>query len=156
MRGDVGNFSHVLNLIERIRPTTVYHLGGMLSAPSDDDPAGSFQANAAGTFHVLEAAKLFGVSQVIFASTGGTYGDDIEEDIIDDVTLQRPQLFYGATKLFGELAGRFYGRKYGLDFRAMTFTLFAPKRCEERQQSMAVFPTPITSTFSPTESTCPK
>jgi GDP-D-mannose dehydratase len=31
-RGDVGNFSHVLNAVKRTKPQTIYHLGGMLSA----------------------------------------------------------------------------------------------------------------------------
>jgi threonine 3-dehydrogenase len=41
--------------------------------------------------------------------------------VITDYTLQRPELFYGATKLFGELMGRFYRRKYGLDFRGLRY-----------------------------------
>ena len=33
--------------------------------------------------------------------------------------------------------------------RAMTFTFFAPSRSDVRQQSIAVLPTPMISTFSP-------
>ena len=46
--------------------------------------------------------------------------------------------------------------KWGLVLRAMTLTSLAPRRCAVRQQSMAVFPTPITSTRSPQVSMCPK
>lgn len=121
VRGDLGNFSHVLSLVEKTRPRVIYHLGGMLSTPSDADPAAALQANALGTFHVLEAARLFGVSQVLFASSIGTYGLDIAGETIDDLTIQRPELFYGATKLFAEHMGLFYRRKYGLDFRGIRF-----------------------------------
>jgi nucleoside-diphosphate-sugar epimerase len=121
MRGDLGNFSHVLNAVKRTKPQTIYHLGGMLSLPSEADPWAAMRANALGTFHVLEAARLFDVAQVIFASTIGTYGLDITGDSIDDYTLQRPRLFYGATKVFGELMGRFYQRKYRLDFRGVRY-----------------------------------
>ncbi|NKB70528.1 MAG: NAD-dependent epimerase/dehydratase family protein [Candidatus Latescibacteria bacterium] len=69
--GDLGNFSHVLEAVQRARPRTIYHLGGMLSLPSEDDPPAAFRANAMGTFHVLEAARLLGVEQVVFASTIG-------------------------------------------------------------------------------------
>jgi threonine 3-dehydrogenase len=120
-RGDVGNFSHVLNVVKRTKPQTIYHLGGMLSVPSDADPWAALSANAIGTFHVLEAARLFEVPQVIFASSVGTYGLDMAQDTIDDYTLQRPQYFYGVTKLFGELTGRFFQRKYGLDFRGVRY-----------------------------------
>ncbi len=40
--------------------------------------------------------------------------------------------------------------------RAMTLTSFAPSRSEVRQQSMAVLPTPMISTFSPMASVWPK
>ncbi len=40
--------------------------------------------------------------------------------------------------------------------RAITFTCFAPRRSEVRQQSMAVLPTPMISTRSPILSRWPK
>jgi nucleoside-diphosphate-sugar epimerase len=89
--------------------------------PSEADPAAAFQTNAAGTFHVLEAARLFEVSRVIFASSMATYGLDIHDEMIRDATIQRPQLFYGATKVFGEHMGLFYRRKYKLDFRGLRY-----------------------------------
>jgi threonine 3-dehydrogenase len=121
VRGDLGNFSHVLDVVKASRPKVIYHLGGMLSAPSDADPPASLRANAMGTFHVLEAARLFDVPQVLFSSTLGTYGLDNRAEIIDDYTLQRPLLFYGATKVFCEHMGLFYKRKYGLDFRGIRY-----------------------------------
>jgi len=119
--GDLGNFSHVLDVVKQARPRAIYHLGSMLSVPSDADPAAAIRANALGTYHVLEAARLFEVPQVLFSSTIGTYGLGIQEAVIDDYTLQRPQLFYGATKVFAEHLGLFYRRKYGLDFRAVRY-----------------------------------
>lgn len=121
IRGDLGNFSHVLNVVKTFRPRVIYHIGGMLSVPSDADPAASFRSNAMGTYHVLESAKLFDVTQVLFSSTLATFGLDIEADMIDDFTLQRPSLFYGATKVFGEHMGLFYKRKYNLDFRSVRY-----------------------------------
>lgn len=121
VRGDLGNFSHVLTVVKACRPKVIYHLGGMLSAPSEADPPASFRANAMGTFHVLEAARLFDVPQVVFSSTLGTYGSDNRAGVIDDYTLQRPLLFYGATKVFCEHMGLFYKRKYGLDFRGIRY-----------------------------------
>ena len=121
IRGDLGNFSHVLHAVKQARPKEIYHLGAMLSVPSEADPAAAFQTNAAGTFYVLEAARLFEVPRVIFASSGGTYGLDIADDMIRDTTIQRPQIFYGATKVFGEHMGLFYRRKYKLDFRGLRY-----------------------------------
>ena len=80
IRGDLSNFSHVLNAVQQAEPRTIYHLGSMLSVPSDADPSAAFRANAQGTFHVLEAARLLGVAQVLFSSTIATYGFDIREE----------------------------------------------------------------------------
>ena len=77
VRGDLGNFSDVLDAVKASKPDVIYHLGGMLSVPSDAHPSAAMRANALGTFHVLEAARLFGVRQVLFSSSIGTYGMDI-------------------------------------------------------------------------------
>ncbi|MFP6746464.1 MAG: NAD-dependent epimerase/dehydratase family protein [Alphaproteobacteria bacterium] len=119
--GDVGNFSHVLDVVKTTRSEVIYHLGAMLSVPSDADPASAIQTNAMGTFYVLEAARLFDVRQVIFSSSIGSYGRDIEGETLTDTTLQRPVLFYGATKAFGEHMGLVFKRKYGLDFRGIRY-----------------------------------
>jgi len=121
VRGDLGNFSHILNAVQRAKPSVIFHLGSMTSVPSDEDPAVAMQTNVLGTFHVLEAARLYEVPQVLFSSSIGTYGLDIKGNVIDDYTLQRPESFYGANKLFCEHMGLFYRRKYGLDFRGVRY-----------------------------------
>jgi nucleoside-diphosphate-sugar epimerase len=121
IRGDLANFSHVLEAVSGARPSVIYHLGAMLSIPANNDPPSAFHANAGGMFHVLEAARLMDVPRVRFTSTTATFGLDLEGKAIGDDTLQRPTTLYGTTKLFGELLGRFYGTRYGLDFRAVRF-----------------------------------
>ena len=121
IRGDLGEFSHVLDAVKKVRPRIIYHLGAMLSMPSEIDPSSAFRTNAMGTHHVLEAARLFEVEQVLFPGTLWTYGSDTQGKTIDDHTLQRPTLFYGATKVFGEHMGIFYKRRYGLDFRGIRY-----------------------------------
>jgi threonine 3-dehydrogenase len=121
VQGDLSIFSHVLEAVRNWRPEIIYHLGAMLTVPSNADPASSFQTNVAGTFHVLEAARLFDVRQVLFASSIGSYGLDIKGEVIDDFTLQRPSSMYGVSKVFGENLGRYYRLRYGLDFRGLRF-----------------------------------
>jgi nucleoside-diphosphate-sugar epimerase len=121
IRGDLGTFSHVLEAVKIARPRTIFHLGAMLSIPANEDPPAAFSANVQGTFHLLEAARLLEVERLRFTSTMATYGMDIEGPSIGDRTLQRPTTLYGTTKVFGELMGRFYGSRYGIDFRAVRF-----------------------------------
>lgn len=119
--GDLGTFSHVMEAVARCRPRVIFHLGAMLTALADADPPAAFYTNVAGTFHVLEAARLFGVEQVLFTSSIGSYGLDVQGDVADDYTIQRPVSMYGTSKLFGESLGRYYRERYGLDFRCLRF-----------------------------------
>jgi threonine 3-dehydrogenase len=121
IQGDLGNYSHVLQAVKESSPSAIFHLGAMLSIPANADPPAAFSTNVEGFFHVLEAARLVGAARVIFTSTTATYGIDIAGKVINDSTLQRPTTLYGTTKVFGELLGRFYRTRYGVDFRAVRF-----------------------------------
>ena len=121
VKGDVGNSSHVFEAVKNFSPDTIFHLAAILSKPSNDDPALAFHVNAQGTFNVLEAARIFGVPQVVFSSSINVYNLDLDTDVIDDRTLQRPIMFYGATKVFGENLGNYYRITHGTDFRGIRF-----------------------------------
>ncbi len=119
-RADISCFSDVLRLVQTHKPETVYHLGAMLGPACDDNPAAGIQANAIGTYHILEASKLFGVRQVIFASSMSVFsGAYSTEPVIHDFSVTRPDFIYGAAKLFSENVGLFYKRRYGLDYRGI-------------------------------------
>jgi len=78
--------------------------------------------NVDGFMNLLEIARQHNVSQVLFSSSLGTYGLDLRDDeTLTEATLQRSFSFYGITKLFAEGAGRFYERKYGLDYRGIRY-----------------------------------
>jgi threonine 3-dehydrogenase len=122
VRGDLGNFSEVLNVVKDNKIDAIYHMGSLLSYVSELNPWSSFRANVMGTYHVLEAARLFGVPKMMFTSTLGTFGLGVKE-VIDDWTIQRPLGLYGCGKLYGEGLGRWYGNKFGIDFRAVRYAL---------------------------------
>jgi threonine 3-dehydrogenase len=125
--GDLGVFSHVLETVGKHRPRIIYHLGAMLTAMTDADPPAGYQTNVAGTFHVLEAARIFDVEQVLFASSIGSYGLDVKGGFADDYTIQRPVSMYGTSKLFGESLGRYYRERYDMDFRCIRYPgVFGP------------------------------
>ena len=120
VRGDLSVYSDVLNVVRDNQITEIYHLGSMLTGVAEENPWGAFHANVIGTYNVLEAARLFGVEKLMFTSTLGTFGMGFG-DVIDDDTLQRPITMYGCGKLYGEGLGRFYKKKFGLDFRSVRF-----------------------------------
>ena len=107
VRGNLGIWPEVLNVVKNNGITHIYHMGAMLTSVSEDNPWASFQSNVVGTTNILEAARLFGVEQVMFTSSIGTFGV-IEGDSLSDMTLQRPGSFYGIGKLYCEGLGREY------------------------------------------------
>ena len=120
VRGDLKVWPEVMNVVKENNVEDIFHLGAMLSVPSEYNPWGSFQTNVAGMMNVLEAARLFGVKRVVFPSSIASYGLDTGE-VITDETLQRPITMYGISKVYGELLGRFYRRKFNLDFRCLRY-----------------------------------
>ena len=117
--GDITDWPQVLNVFTKHKLDCVFHLAAMLSLPSEANPWAAFQVNVVGTRNMLEAVRLFGPNKLIMASTTATFGLDIENPEITDTTLQRPTTMYGSTKVFGELLGRFYRKKFGTDFRSV-------------------------------------
>ncbi len=119
-RADIGDFTDVLRLVEKHRPSTIYHIGAMLAPACDNNPEAGIRANAIGTYHVLEAARLFGVRQVIFASSLSVFSPTFAPTpTIDDCSVTRPETVYGAAKLFSENLGLCYRRLHGLDYRGL-------------------------------------
>ena len=102
----------------------VLHLAG--ETKNDDNWDDHFQVTAGGTINVLRASAEAGVKRVVFMSTGSTmcgwewddrlpYGrlaagqrDLPPWDLLDYRTPPRPDSPYGAAKLFGEAAARWF------------------------------------------------
>jgi threonine 3-dehydrogenase len=119
VQGDLGNFSHVLNAFKDKHITHIYHTGAVLARDSEANPWGAFQTNIVGTYNVLEAARLHGVERFLYTGSIGTFFDTEIPPVLTDTTLQRPREMYGLTKLFGELYGSYYYKKFSLDFRSL-------------------------------------
>lgn len=118
-RGSLNNISTIINCIQEYGINRIFHLGGMLSMPSEENPWEAFDANVIGTYNILEAARINDVEQVIYGSTVATFSKDVQTQYIDDTTVQRPTSMYGTTKVCGELLGLYYSRRFGLDFRGV-------------------------------------
>jgi threonine 3-dehydrogenase len=120
IKGNISDWPEVLNIIRDGNVEHVFHLAAMLSAQCEANPWAALQVNGLGIYHVLEASRLFGVKKVVFTSSMGAYGV-VPEGIVNDETVQRPQIMYGVTKVFGELLGLYYHRRFGIDFRGIRF-----------------------------------
>jgi threonine 3-dehydrogenase len=119
-RGSITDPSEVMDCVREFRPEVVYHFAALLSATGENHPHRAWSVNLEGTRNLLEAARLFGVRQVMFASTIAVFGPGLPDPVPNVVPLQ-PTTMYGITKVAGEMLGAYYDRKWGLDFRGVRF-----------------------------------
>ncbi len=117
---DVTDAAAVDAVIADERPDTVFHLAAILSASGERTPAQAYAVNQTGTWNLLEACRIHGVTRFIFTSTIAVYGPGLPDPCPDDVPLH-PTTMYGVTKASGELLCEYYWKKHGLDCRGVRF-----------------------------------
>ncbi len=129
--GDITNWVHVVEAVKKYNIDCIYHLAALRTKKCNDSPAAGFEVNIGGTINVLEAARILGVSDVIFTSSGATYGmiTPPPKKVYND-TLQKPDNMYSTTKLCCERLGEQYHRQYGVNFRAIRFAIVVGATCE--------------------------
>ena len=127
--GDLRNADLLAELVKDM--DVIVHLAGQVAVTSSvTNPREDFEANALGTFNVLEAARLSERNPIfIYASTNKVYGgmEDVEiveeatrwryKDLIEGCPETQPLDFhspYGVSKGAGDQYTRDYSRIYGL------------------------------------------
>ena len=134
-----ATFTDRTKLVETIRQfdiDTLFHLGGMLSVPSEHEPERALEINALGTYEVLEAAQATKLNRLIYTSSIAVYGLDLPDAPVDDRCLQRPTSIYGICKSFGEQMGLYYARRHGLDFRGVRIPSVVAPGCRIAHMSI--------------------
>lgn len=135
VQGDLSLLPHVLSVFDVYEPTSVYHLGALLSAGAETNPTMGFQVDLVGSWNVLEAARLYfhthgkhrNLSEplkVIFPSTIASFGSFIAPGAkVKNEDIQMPTTMYGVSKVAVERLGEYYAsaKRKWVDFRAVRF-----------------------------------
>ena len=128
--GDIRNESQISKLISTHKPDIIYHFASLLSGSSENDLFTAWEINATASLQLMKLAIKHNVESFFFASTGATYGPDLEDPLPEGVA-QWPQTMYGVTKVAVERLGVYLKVKHGWDFRCLRFPLvispFAPQ-----------------------------
>jgi nucleoside-diphosphate-sugar epimerase len=98
---------------------TVYHMASILSAVGELNPQLCYEVNAHGLYNVLEVARRHKLERLVFPSSIAVFGAGVPRDNSPNDAVLLPTTMYGVTKVFGELLGAYYFRKFGVDFRCV-------------------------------------
>jgi uronate dehydrogenase len=90
---------------------TILHFGGISVDRPFEEVIGP---NLRGLYHVYEAARREGV-RVVFASSNHAVGFQERATVLDSDCAFRPDSYYGLSKAYGELMGRLYWDKHGVE-----------------------------------------
>ncbi len=90
---------------------TILHFGGVSTDRPFEEVMGP---NLMGLYHIYEAARRE-KARVVFASSNHSIGFHERDTVLDAESAFRPDSFYGLSKAFGELMGRMYWDKHGVE-----------------------------------------
>ncbi len=122
VQGDISNPELLNETFAKYKPVKIFHLAVFPGDLCEKDHMNAVKINVNGFMYLMEAARNNDVQQVLFSSSGTTYGEDLEPgEMLTDKTLQRPASFYGINKVFAESVGRWYRKKYDFDFRGIHY-----------------------------------
>lgn len=89
----------------------IVHFGGVSTERPFEEVLGP---NISGLFHIYEAARL-AAARVIFASSNHAIGFHERTTPLDADCELRPDTYYGLSKAYGELIGKLYWYKHGVE-----------------------------------------
>jgi len=128
-KADLGDLALLTDLAWEVEG--IVHLGGLVGPDFTFDEV--LGANIVGSHHVFEAARIAGVSRVVYASSHHAIGFRPRTDHIDESTAPRPDSFYGLSKAFGEETGSYYSDRYGMGVLAIRIGFVGEKVIDERR-----------------------
>lgn len=129
IQGDIVDLAFVSRLLEGV--DGIVHLAGMVGAKyTYDDVLGP---NFSGTYNVYEAARLAGISRVVYASSHHAVGFHPRGTAIDHTTAPRPDGYYGLSKAFGEATGSYFVDAYSLHVLAIRIGYVGENVVNERR-----------------------
>jgi len=118
---DVTQRDALVNLVQRYRIDTIYHMAAILSATGEEKPRLAWGVNIGGLYNVLEVARELGVTRVYHPSSIAAFGPETPKEHTPQETVLRPTTMYGITKVAGELLGAYYRRRFGVDVRGIRY-----------------------------------
>jgi len=109
------DFRSVFQVVQAVEPQEIYNLSGQSSVGlSFEEPAETLQSIALGTFNLLEAIRVTGISTRFYNACSSDCFGNIDGAPADETTAFRPRSPYGVAKAAAFWAVANYRESYGL------------------------------------------
>ncbi len=99
----------------------VIHNASVLSGVGEKNPQLAYKTNIEGSYNVLEAVRILELDQVMIPSSIAAFGPSTPKENTPNDVITRPTTAYGVSKVFIELWGEYYVKRYGVDFRSLRY-----------------------------------
>jgi len=118
---DIRDRDRIEQLFQDYSFGAVVHLAALLRTASESNPLAAAEVNILGSLNLLEAARRFGVTKFIYASSLCVYGSMScpSGRATTEGHLAAPDDVYGTTKRYVEIAGAVYRRQFAVQFTAL-------------------------------------
>lgn len=130
--GDVLDLPLLVDAIDRCGVEKIVHLAYVLETP-EQGVRGQIETNVMGTTNVLEAARLTGISRVVYMSSAYVYPHrrTLVGPAFSEEDPPAPDGVYGTCKVFNEQIAERYAQMYGLEPIGLRFAaVFGPGRAD--------------------------
>ena len=118
---DILNKQQFTDVLNKYKPSQVYHLAALLSATAEAKPKLGWSLNMDGLFNVLDAAVDFKIGKVYWPSSIAVFGPSTPVNNTPQNCVMDPNTIYGISKLAGERYCEYYFQKRGVDVRSLRY-----------------------------------
>ena len=120
-RLDVRDGYGLRNLLVEYDVDIIIHNASVLSATGEKNPQQAHSINFEGFYNVLEATRELSLEQLFAPSSIAAFGPTTPLVNTPNDTVMQPTTIYGISKVYIELMGDYYNKKYGLNFRSLRY-----------------------------------
>ncbi len=126
--GMLEDKNKLFNLIKKYKPSVIIHLAAQAGVRySILNPESYFNSNLLGTFHILEAIKIFKIKHLLLASTSSVYGSNNCLPFNENQKADTQMSFYAASKKAAEVLSHSYSHIYQIPVTIFRFfTVYGP------------------------------
>ena len=118
---DILDPNHIHSMLVDNDIDIIIHNASVLSGVGEKNPQLAYRTNVEGGYNILEAARILKLDQVMIPSSIAAFGPSTPRENTPNDVIMRPTSAYGVTKVFIELWGEYYTKRFGVDFRSLRY-----------------------------------